>query len=141
MQMTEESHLEDRAAASASRPIQRILIAEDDEVLRAFNAMALAERGFMVDVVSDGAAALHALQTTHYDLLITDNNMPNLTGVELVMGLRSAGSPIPVILASGTLPTDCTWPAEQSPIAMLSKPYGTARLVEAVAVILSCELN
>ena len=74
--------------------------------LRQINAMVLIHSGYAVDVAEDGAAAWEALQANRYDLMITDNNMPRLTGIELLKELRSARMRLPVIMATTTLPTE-----------------------------------
>lgn len=59
-----------------------------------------------MDAAEVGAAAWQALNIDSYDLLITDNKMPKLSGVELVKKVRSARMALPVILASGIMPTE-----------------------------------
>jgi YesN/AraC family two-component response regulator len=59
-----------------------------------------------VDTAEDGEFGWEALQAKNYDLLITDNNMPKVSGLELVKKLRSARMALPVILASGAMPEE-----------------------------------
>src|SRR4029077_10352056 len=82
----------------------RILVADDDRDIRRLNARVLEQSGYQVDTAEDGAAAWEVLQIKAFNLLITDNDMPKLTGVELVRKLRSARMALPVILATGKLP-------------------------------------
>ena len=116
---------------------QRILVVEDDREQRQTNAMVLAFTGYTVDVAEDGAAAWEALQASRYDLLITDNHMPKLTGLELLKELRSAGMSLPVIMATKILPTEEVaknpW---LEPVALLVKPYVTDQLLETVKTVL-----
>ena len=77
------------ASASAAlqcrtNPPQRILVVEDDAQIRRLNTEVLMESGFQVDAAEDGVAAWQALNTSRYDLMITDNNMPIVTGLELI---------------------------------------------------------
>src|ERR1051325_10009740 len=88
-------------ARSPTSPPLRILVVEDDTAIRQFSAEVLVRSGYQVDAAEDGAAAWEALYTSSYDLLITDNNMPNVSGVELLKRLRSACMTLPVILATG----------------------------------------
>ena len=53
----------------------------------------------------DGVAAWEALQVNNYNLLITEHNLPKLTGVELVRKLRAARMDVPVVMAAVRLPT------------------------------------
>lgn len=80
---------------------RRILVVDDDDDIRRFNAEALTGSGYHVEAAVDGAKGWEALNASRYDLLITDNNMPNLTGIELIKKLNAARMPVPVILASG----------------------------------------
>jgi DNA-binding NtrC family response regulator len=115
----------------------RILVVDDDVNLRQISAEALRRVGFQTETAADGAAAWEALQANSYDLLITDNKMPKLSGVELVKKVRSARMTLPVILASGALPTDelnrNPW---LQPVATLVKPFTGGQLLETVNEVL-----
>jgi len=123
------------------KPRQRILVVEDDREQRQTNATVLAFTGYTVDVAEDGAAAWEALQASRYDLLITDNHMPRLTGLELLKELRSAGMKLPVIMATKILPTEelakNPW---LEPVALLVKPYVAEQLLETVKTVLQTVL-
>jgi DNA-binding response OmpR family regulator len=124
-------------ARSPTSPPLRILVVEDDTAIRQFSAEVLVRSGYQVDAAEDGAAAWEALYTSSYDLLITDNNMPNVSGVELLKRLRSACMTLPVILATGTLPAlefaQSPW---LIPNAMLLKPFTMDQLLGTVAKVL-----
>ena len=79
----------------------RILLAEDEEPIRAFARRALESDGFEVDVAPDGIDALGALKARTYDLLITDIMMPGLDGIELALLATQERPGLPVILMSG----------------------------------------
>ena len=118
-------------------PPQRILVAEDDGDIRRLNAKTLRRSGYVVDVAEDGAAAWVALQTNHYDLLLTDNSMPKVTGVELLEMLRSARMALPVILATGVMTENrFTRYPRLEPTATLPKPYTVEELLAAVKRVL-----
>jgi DNA-binding response OmpR family regulator len=110
---------------------------DDDSDVRQLSAQALVGYGYHVDAAEDGAAAWEALQINTFNLLITDNNMPRLTGVELVKKLRSARMALPVIMATGRLPTE---ELAQNPslqlAAMLPKPFSIDELLDTVRVVL-----
>jgi DNA-binding response OmpR family regulator len=86
--------------------IDRILVVDDDPVCRQFYADALIDLGYQVDTAEDGGVGWEALHSTGYNLLITDNQMPKVSGVELVKLLRSARMDVPVVLASSAIPTE-----------------------------------
>jgi DNA-binding response OmpR family regulator len=114
-------------------PARRILLVDDEPDLRRFAAQALVGSGFQVDTAENGAVAWENLQRNSYDLLITDHNMPKLTGVELVRKLRSARMTLPVILATGKLPVK---ELSQNPslqlAAILPKPFSFEELLGTV---------
>src|SRR5580658_9463351 len=87
-----------------TNPRQRILVVEDDADIRRVNTEVLIYSGYQVDAAEDGAAAWDALQLNQYDLMVTDNDMPKVTGVELIQKLQTARMAVPVIMATGTSP-------------------------------------
>ncbi len=122
---------------SANETVQKVLVVDDEPLIRRLNSEILAEAGFRVDTAGDGAAAWDALQLSDYDLMITDNQMPNVSGVELIEKIRVAGMVLPIIMASATLPEDGyvehLW---LQPFAMLLKPYSLAEFIGAVKSVL-----
>src|ERR1035438_2239808 len=103
------SKAEEPACASPqfeASPGRRILVAEDDNSIRQLNTRVLLQSGYRVVAVKDGAEGWDALHASHFDLLITDNNMPKVTGVELVKMLHSTGMAMPVIMVTGAAPTE-----------------------------------
>lgn len=116
----------------------RILVVDDDGEVRRLNTEVLIQFGYQVDAAEDGAVAWEALQLNGYDLIVTDNRMPKVTGVELLKKLRTARMELPVIMATGVLPQDefARHPWLQ-PAATLIKPYTIAQLVDTVKQVLS----
>jgi two-component system cell cycle response regulator CpdR len=111
----------------------RILVVDDDEDIRRFNAEALIGSGYHVESAVDGAAGWEALNSKSYHLLITDNNMPRLTGIELIKKMNAARMAVRVIMASGVPP------AEESELrlaAKLPKPYTLEQLLGTVKKVL-----
>src|ERR1044071_9329620 len=111
-------------ARSRRNGAKRILVVDDDEIARQLNADMLSRYGYETQTAEDGAAAWEALQANGYDLLITDNNMPKVSGVELIRKLRSARMALPVVVASGAIPTEAM--NSNSPLqlaALLLKPF------------------
>jgi len=93
------------ALQSQRSPPRRILVVDDEECLRELSTQVLIHSGYNVDAAEDGAVAWDTLQHNSYDLLIADNNMPNVSGVELLKKLHAARMDLPVIMVSGTIPT------------------------------------
>ena len=120
--------------------LHHLLVVEDDTSLRRLSTDLLIRSGYEVDTAEDGAAAWEVLQTDRYDLMITDNNMPNLTGIELLKKLYAARMAIPFIMASGKMPEEefsqCPW---LQPAAKLFKPYTVQELLGTVKAALRDE--
>jgi two-component system alkaline phosphatase synthesis response regulator PhoP len=122
---------------SQSNPLHRILVVEDDPVILQLNARMLKRSGYEVGAAEDGAAAWDALNEDSYDLLITDNVMPKLTGVKLLEQLYAARMALPVIMATSVLPTAVfTRGPWLQPNATLLKPYTGAELLRTVKKVL-----
>ncbi|HEV2691299.1 MAG TPA: response regulator [Verrucomicrobiae bacterium] len=124
----------DRAADQAAEPAagRRILVVEDDAIFRRFNIAILAAAGYQVDGAADGVAGWEALQLQNYDLLVTDNGMPRMTGLELVKRVHESHPQLPVIMATGSPPVlDFAKEYELKPVILI-KPYTSGSLVTAV---------
>jgi DNA-binding response OmpR family regulator len=125
------------AASRQPDPRQRILVVEDDESIRRLNAEVLIYSGYHVDAAEDGAVAWEALQLNSYDLMVTDNNMPRMTGVDLLKQLHAARMALPIIMATGTLPQEeLDWHPRLQIHAMLLKPYTIDALLASVKEVL-----
>jgi DNA-binding response OmpR family regulator len=122
---------------SQTNPPHHILVVEDDAGIRRLNTVVLLRCGYAVDAAEDGAAAWEALNADSYDLVITDNKMPKVSGVELLKKLRAARMELPVIMATGILPTQefARYPWLQ-PAATLVKPYTVEALLRTVKKVL-----
>jgi DNA-binding response OmpR family regulator len=118
-----------------SRDRQRILVVEDDADIRRLNTEILIYSGYQVDAAESGLAAWYALQLNHYDLMITDNNMPKLTGVQLLQKMHASGMEMPVIMATGTLPS-LEFSNELLQTTLLLKPYSYDELLKTVKNVL-----
>ncbi len=76
----------------------RILVIEDDAILRAGIRTGLALDGFTVDAVGTAADASAAAKASHYDALILDVGLPDGDGIELLKTWRREGATVPVLL-------------------------------------------
>ena len=110
---------------------------DDDSDLRLLYAEALAHPGYHVDTAEDGVAGWEALQVKNYNLLITEHNLPKLTGVELVNKLRAARMAVPVVMTAVRLPVQelARNPSLQL-AAVLPKPFYISELLATVRAVL-----
>ena len=82
--------------------MKRVVIADDDEVARAFITVKMRQSGFVVTAVNDGPAALLAVAQTKPDLVILDVVMRGLDGLEVLKRLKANADTkaVPVVLMS-----------------------------------------
>ncbi len=119
---------------------RRILVVDDARDARQLTVDALTGSGYEVMAVEDGAAGWAALQASHYDLVITDNRMPKMKGIEMIAKLRAAGMTLPVIMATELMPTDDfvrrPW---LKPEVTLGKPFSKVKLLAVVRTLLGAD--
>jgi len=75
----------------------RILIVEDDKGTSRFIKKGLSEKGYIADAVFDGEEGLYMATTQSYDLIILDIMLPEMSGFEILKGMRAKGNTTPVI--------------------------------------------
>jgi CheY-like chemotaxis protein len=79
----------------------RVLIVEDDPNLQQVGKMLLESQGYEVLIAGDGFAGLMALKKSLPDIIISDLNMPNMSGFEFLSVVRRRFPVIPVVVISG----------------------------------------
>jgi DNA-binding response OmpR family regulator len=120
----------------------RILVVDDDSNIRQFSVDVLVGSGYAVEAVTNGAAGWEALQAKNYNLVITDNQMPKMTGIEMIEKLRFARMAVPVIMATRSLPThEFERKPWLKPDATLQRPFSTDDLLETVKKVLHADGN
>ena len=113
-----------------SRPARRILLVDDDEALARVHRLLLERVGYQVTSVTRPTQALdQALDS--YDLLITDLNMPELSGVELAQAACQRAPGLAVLLLSGDLTPAASQLAQERGWRTLRKPYSAHELAQA----------
>jgi two-component system cell cycle response regulator CpdR len=107
----------------------RILLAEDDQVMREYLVRALERSGYAVTAVDRGTAALPLLETESFDLLLSDIVMPEMDGIELAQRAAELAPDMRVMFITGfaavTLRAGKTVPDAR----VLSKPFHLRDLV------------
>ncbi len=114
---------------SDNRQPARILVAEDEANLRLVLQKELQRMGHDVRVVPDGEAALKLLEESNVDVLLSDINMPNLDGMELLRRVHQRPNPPEVIMLTGHATVESAIEAMKlGAYDYLSKPYRIAEL-------------
>ena len=118
---------------------RHILLVEDEESLARMLCTHLERMGYQVTVHTSSVTALEDFRGRPgaFDLLVTDNSMPKMTGLELVRHLLAARPDLPVLLTSGLAETANPLELEKQGIRrVLGKPYRSSELAEAVRSLL-----
>jgi DNA-binding response OmpR family regulator len=119
----------------------RILLADDEPKLCDLFARDLEGLGYDVRTASDGHEVMAVLEAEAVDLLVTDINMPDMNGIEILVALRDRGSRMPVIAISGGGHVDKDLLLALASIleasATLEKPFSLEALRAAVECVLS----
>lgn len=76
----------------------RLLLVEDDLILKDGLERSFAKLGYAVDVISDGESANKLLTYQEYDVIVLDLGLPKLSGFEVLKRLRARGSTTPVLI-------------------------------------------
>jgi DNA-binding response OmpR family regulator len=112
-------------------------VVDDDNDTRQLSIDVLAGSGYDVEAAKDGADGWKALQANTYDLIITDNKMPRMTGIEMLEKLRFARMSVPVIMATGCLPThEFVRKPWLKPEGTLERPFSNDVLLATVKKVL-----
>ncbi len=110
-----------------------VLVVDDDTHLRQLMRRALERVGFEITTAEDGAVALDNMQRELPDVVVTDLEMPNTDGVEMLKQIRSNWGLIPVIVLTGFPDTEIMWRAmKYSPITLLPKPCPPEQLIQTI---------
>jgi two-component system response regulator PhoP len=76
----------------------KVLVVEDEALLRHHLQARLSERGHVVDAVPDAEQALHQASEFNHDLAVIDLGLPSLSGLELIRQLRDQGQGFPILI-------------------------------------------
>ena len=104
----EDAGLELAGAPARAAKVHRILVVDDDSSLRRFCKVFLQGEGIQCDEAADGQLALQAAAEKTYDLILTDMQMPRVTGLEVLRRLReNPPSPhLKIVMMSGQSSSD-----------------------------------
>ena len=124
----------DQRTSGQRAATRRILVVDDELIVRSWIARLLREEGYAVEIATDGAEALRIARETpdDFDLVVTDVRMPQMDGWQLGRRVREEWPGLPVLYISG-------YDVHQSapgPHAFLRKPFEADDLLRRVAELL-----
>ncbi len=118
----------------------RILLVDDEAMLASLTKEMLEDRGYTVAALTDGVAALEAFRADpdRFDLVITDQTMPEMTGLEFAASITAIRPEIPVILCTGFLDSAIEERTAKAGVrAVAAKPVRMRRLLEMIQDLLA----
>jgi CheY-like chemotaxis protein len=121
------------------RERDRILVVDDDRDACELFVLVLEEAGYTVDSADSGFQALSMVSSGHPDLVLTDLQMPGMSGLELIRRIRSFDPSVPVVLTTGLETHDlCTGARAYGAEACLEKPVNLDELLWTIDCALTC---
>jgi signal transduction histidine kinase/CheY-like chemotaxis protein len=119
---------------------RRILVVEDELPLRELLADGFTTRRAQVETGRDGSEGWMLWRGSRYDLVVSDQRMPSMTGLELLANIRATGSQVPVILISGFGLEGAEVELERDPrLRFLAKPFSFKQLFTLAGELLGGE--
>ena len=117
----------------------RLLVAEDDTDLRLLLRLVLHRAGHQVSEARDGVEALEAMSRETFDVVLLDNLMPRMSGIEVleaVQLLRRTERPLMVVISALATRSDIRSYYVRGADDFLAKPFATEELVDKVQMLL-----
>lgn len=116
-----------------------ILVVEDNPDSREMVSIVLTAAGFLVITAEDGQQALDKVKDQQPDLIITDIQMPNLDGIEMIKRMRDLfrSKPVPIVVMSAFSSTATQQALEAGADQSAAKPVQVESLIRLVKELLS----
>ncbi len=112
---------------------KHILVVDDYLDVRTNLARFLASEGYEVDALGSGEEALVRLNEAQFDIVVTDNRMPGMSGAELARAIKSWTPFLPIVMLSANPPAEPVSCVD----VVVHKTEGISKLLQVVATILS----
>ncbi len=117
---------------------QHVALVDDEALVARATERLVAQFGYRVTTLNRADQVLSAFERdpAAFDLVLTDETMPEMTGLELARALRHRGIKVPVLLVTG-LPIELDAASIAAPFSVLGKPYRSEELASALAKLIS----
>ena len=119
----------------------RILLAEDDDVMREYLARALTGAGYHLTAVDRGTEAVPYIDSGTFDLLLSDIVMPEMDGIELAQRCNEISADTKVMFITGFAAVTLKASRDQPQARVLSKPFHLKDLVLEVERVLEDRIS
>ncbi|MEE8550881.1 MAG: response regulator, partial [Gemmatimonadota bacterium] len=108
----------------------RVLVVEDDEVLRQLMVEVLSDQGYEVVAIETGERGLEAMERELFDVILLDINLPGMDGMEVLRRTpsRQPDAQIVIMTAFGTVDTAVA-AMKQGAFDYINKPFSTEELL------------
>lgn len=107
----------------------KILIVDDDDDFRGLLTDVFTQAGYEVTAVNNANTALETFAKGSFDAVVTDHNMPEMTGEDLIKNIRDNEPDIPIILVSGYLNQDLIQNLKNVNTEIFHKPLNVISLL------------
>ncbi|MBW3665609.1 MAG: response regulator transcription factor [Actinobacteria bacterium] len=114
----------------------RVLVVDDEPIVREVLARYLTKEGFAVEAVADGESALEAVQRERPDLILLDLMLPQIDGLEVFRRLRTPDAPAVIMLTAKGAEVDRIVGLELGADDYVVKPFSPAEVVARVRAVL-----
>jgi len=119
-----------------------ILIVDDDPNMHRLIQLYLNKTNAVVTTASSARVALHKMNSQSFNLMISDLQMPQMDGIELVRTVRAAGRTLPVLIISAFgLQTHAHNALNAGANKVLEKPFERKELLEAIRLLVQNDLD
>jgi two-component system response regulator PilR (NtrC family) len=116
-------------ASAAARPKARILVVDDEQSMRDMLRIVLRREGYEVLLAENGRDAIEQLRRTHIDLLLSDINMPDITGVEVLRAAKDVSRDVVVFMMTAYASTSTAVEAmRHGAVDYFTKPFNMDEL-------------
>ncbi|HSK87068.1 MAG TPA: response regulator [Anaerolineales bacterium] len=122
----------EKECSETNMPKQRVLIADDEKLLRSLMTNILCHDGFETVAVEDGLQALQVLEDSpDFSLVISDIQMPRMDGMSLLQNMRQFYPNIPVLITSVHTSISTMEAILQQGAVYLPRPFTARQLIDA----------